>query len=84
MTQRTTIVLDEPARQAAKQLARHYECSTSEAIRRAVVEQRDAVLGVSPETSKRRTKTLKKLIELFDGNDPAAEVRRLKNEDSGL
>ena len=31
----------------------------------------------------RRVQTLHRLFELFDGNDPAAEVRRLKLEDAG-
>lgn len=44
MSFRTTRVLDEATREAARQLARH-----SEAIRRAVLSQRDAVVGVSPE-----------------------------------
>ena len=31
----------------------------------------------------RRVRALHRLFELFDGNDPAAEVRRLKLEDEG-
>ena len=41
MTTRTTIVLDDESRQAVEELARHYACSMSEAIRRAVVGHRD-------------------------------------------
>lgn len=84
MSQRTSLVLDEEARKAAKELARHYDCSTSEAIRRAVVHQRDAVLGVSTELRRQRRRALELLIELSDGADPEAEVQRLKEEDEGF
>jgi hypothetical protein len=81
---RTTLVLDDSTRQAARQLASHYGCGVSEAIRRAVIAQRDVVTGVSPEFRQRRRKVLKRLIDLFDGSDPEAEVRRLKAEDAGF
>lgn len=81
---RTTIVLDDDTRHAARELALRYGCSVSEAIRRAVILQREAALGVPPEQRKERLRTLERLFELFEGNDPAEEVRRIKAEDQGF
>jgi hypothetical protein len=83
-TSRTTLYLDDEARCAARQLAARYECTLSEAIRRAVVRHRDAVLGVPPERRKERTRALDRLIDLFEGHDAEGEVRRLKTEDEGF
>ena len=41
MATRTTLMLDEDVRSAARELAHRYGCSTSEAIRRAVLRHRD-------------------------------------------
>jgi hypothetical protein len=84
MASRTTLVLDDAARTAARQLARRYGCSLSEAMRRALVRQRDAEIGVPPERRRERTRALRRLFVLFEDNDPAAEVRRLKAEDAGF
>ena len=84
MSSRTTLVLDDQARQAARQLARRYGCSLSEATRRALVRQRDAELGVPHERRRARTRALRRLFALFADNDAAAEVRRLKAEDAGF
>jgi hypothetical protein len=84
MALRTTLVLDERARTAARQLAQRYGCSLSEATRRALIRQRDAEVGVPRERRRERVRTLTKLCELFADNDPAAEVRRLKAEDEGF
>lgn len=84
MAQRTTLILDEDSKRAARELALRYDCSMSEAIRRAVVQHRDAVLGVAPESRRERRETLERLFDLFEGNDPEAEVRRLKREDAGF
>ena len=81
---RTTLVLDPEARAAARQLARRYGCSVSEAIRRSLVRQRNAELGVPAARRRQRTATLRRLIGLFDDNDAAEEVRRLKAEDAGF
>jgi hypothetical protein len=78
---RTTVVLDQPSRAAAKTLARTLGISPSEAIRRALVAYRDQVLGgVSPSEVKRRKAAFGELMELMDGNDPEAEVARLERE----
>ena len=84
MTRRTSLVLDEEVRRAARQLARHYDCSTSEAIRQAILRQRDAVIGVSAEQRRQRRRALEMLIELSEGGDPVDEIRRLKREDGGF
>jgi hypothetical protein len=84
MAGRTTLVLDEKSRTAARQLAGRYGCSVSEAIRRSVVRQRDAELGLPPERRRRRVAALKRLYDLFEGNDAAAEIRRRKAEDEGF
>ncbi len=84
MTQRTTILLDEEARNAARQLALRYGCSTSEAIRRAILRHRDAVFGVAAESRAERRKSLLRLIDLFQGNDPDEEIKRLKSQDEGF
>ena len=84
MAERTTLLLDQATRKAARELARHYQCSSSEAIRRAVIRQRDLELGVSRDVRRRRVEALERLFELFEGLDPAAEVRRIKAEDAGF
>jgi hypothetical protein len=84
MAHRTTLVLDEDARAAARQLARRHGCSVSEAIRRSLVRQRDAEVGLSAQRRRARVGALRQLFELFEGSDPAEEVRRLKPEDVGF
>lgn len=81
---RTTLVLDEKARAAARQLAGRYGCSVSEAVRRSVVRQRDAELGMTPGRRREREAALRRLFDLFEGNDPREEVGRLKAEDEGF
>jgi len=74
-------MLDDETRDAAKKLAARYGCSTSEAIRRAVLAHRNTVFGVSEEVRRRRVNALERLIELFDGHDAEAEIVQLKAED---
>ncbi len=81
---RTSLLLDDETRQAARELALRYGCSVSEAIRRAVIRQRDTVFGVPAASRKERRQVLERLFDLFDGNDAEAEVRRLKDEDEGF
>jgi hypothetical protein len=80
---RTTLLLDTESHRAARELSLKLNCSTSEAIRRAVLRYRDLVTGSSQEVRRARTQTLLHLIELSEGSDPEAEVRQLKVEDSG-
>ena len=84
MPTRTTILLDEAARTAARELALRYQCSTPEAIRRAILRQRDAVLGIPPAGRDKRVRALGRLFELFEGHDPEDEIRRLKEQDEGF
>ena len=84
MASRTTLVLDDKAREAARQLARRYGCSVSEATRRALIRQRDADVGVPRERRRERVRALRRLFDLFAENHPVAEVRRLKAEDAGF
>lgn len=78
---RTTIVLDEPAEDALRALTRHYGCSASEVIRRALLKHREMTLGVPEEKRRRRKLALEKLIASMDGHDWQGELERLKEED---
>ena len=82
MYKRTTILLDDDTREAARQLASRYGCSASEAIRRAVVSHRNTLFGVPEESRRERVKVLERLVELFDGHDAEAEIRQRKAEDA--
>ena len=84
MLTRTTIMLDDPARTAARQLAARYDCSVSEAIRRALIRQRDAEVGLPRAKRQERAHTLERLFVLFAGHDAEDEVRRLKEQDEGF
>lgn len=79
---RTTIVLDERSRLAAKTLARKLGVTPAEATRRALLYYRDQVCGVSAVEIARRKQEFAKLMELMDGNDAEAEIRRLKQQDA--
>jgi hypothetical protein len=81
MSTRTTILLDESSRRAAKTLALKLDVSPSEAIRRALVHYRNHVLGIPADVRRRRVAVLDRLVDLFAENDAAREVRRLKDED---
>ncbi len=84
MAHRTTLILDDDARQAARQLALFYGCSVSEAIRRAVIRHRDAMSGVPMDRRHDRRRVLEHLFQLFEGHDAEEEIRRLKAEDEGF
>lgn len=77
-------MLDDESRAAARQLAARYGCSTSEAIRRAVLSHRDAVFGIPAGSRKERRTNLLRLIDLFKGHDAEEEIRRLKAQDEGF
>jgi hypothetical protein len=81
---RTTLILDDESRTAARQLADHYGCPVSDAIRRSLIAQRNSVAGVPKRTRQQRVRTLKRLFEIFEGNDATEEVSRLKVEDQGF
>ena len=81
MAHRTTILLNEETRQAARELALIYGCSTSDAIRRSVKYHRDVVFGIPAEGRRKRVLVLEKLIDLFEGNDASEEITQLKKQD---
>jgi predicted RecB family endonuclease len=81
---RTTLILDEESDMAARQLADHYGCPVSDVIRRSLIAQRDSVAGVPKGTRQQRVRALRRLFDMFEGNDAAEEVRRLKIEDHGF
>jgi hypothetical protein len=83
-TRRTTLMLDEESGAAARQLATYYGCPLSEAIRRSLIAQRDSISGIPKRVREQRLRTLKRLFEIFEGNDAAEEVQRLKSEDRGF
>ena len=81
---RTSIILDAETRKAARELALRYDCSTSEAIRRAVLRHRDAVMGTPAALRRKRGQVLERLFDLFSGHDAAEEIKRLKTQDAGF
>lgn len=81
---RTTIILDDESREAARKLALKLDCSTSEAIRRAIISHKDQVFGVPVEARRKRTEVLRQWIELSQDISPEAEVEKLKREDDGF
>ncbi len=83
MQTRTTILLDTPSRQAAKQLAAELDVSPSEVIRRALVHYRDHIVGAPSAARLRRRRALEQATEVFAGVDADAEVARMKREDEG-
>ncbi len=81
---RTTLILDDEARAAARELAQRFGCSVSEAIRRSLIAQRDVESGVPKNMGKERVRILRRLFDLFEGNDAREEIRRLKLQDTGF
>jgi hypothetical protein len=84
MPNRTTILLDDEAHRAVRELAMRYGCSPAEAVRRAVLCQRDALFGAPSEARRERVRTLNQLSQLFQGSDSAARARHLAAEDDGF
>ena len=77
-------MLDEDTREAARKLAARYGCSTSEAIRKAVIAHQNTVFGLSEDARRARDEAFDRMCELFEGVDPEEEVRRIKEEDEGF
>lgn len=80
---RTTIVLDSASLEAAHQLSGRLHVSMSEVIRRALLDYRDRLVGVTPEFRDQRVQALHQLFELFEGHDARAEIRKLRDEAEG-
>lgn len=81
MLTRTTLLLDDDSRRAAKRLSAKLQVSPSEVVRRALVHYRDHLLGVPADRRRRRTNALHQLATMFEGNDARAEIGRLKEDD---
>ena len=78
---RITLLLDDETRRAAEELALRYNCSTSEAIRRAIVSERARARGVTDERRERRLAAFRALCQAFDGHDADAEIDELEAQD---
>ena len=81
MAHRTTILLDEESRRAAKQLASALDVAPAEAVRRAIVAYRDQLVGTTGDARRRRLAAFERAVALFADNDAEAEVRALKEQD---
>jgi hypothetical protein len=84
MSDRTTIVLDPRSRRAAEELAAADRISLSEAIRRAVLVERERRLGRGSAEQVQRRQALERLFELFSGHDAEAEIAELKRQDESF
>jgi hypothetical protein len=81
MKSRTTLVIDDKAWKAARQLARRHDCPLSEVTGRALIREGDAGPKVPRARRRERVKALRRLFDLFAGIDLAAEIKRLRVED---
>jgi hypothetical protein len=78
---RTTIVLGERERRAAKRLADLWGVTPSEAIRRAVVRVDEAEVPASRQRVRRaRAAALEQARDVFDGMDVEREIARIQAE----
>lgn len=82
VSSRTTIVLDDESRAAARELAATDGVTVSAAIRHAIVAERNRRIRVTGKRVAERERALQRLFELFDGHDAEAEIARLKAEDA--
>jgi hypothetical protein len=81
MSERTTIVLGPVERRAAKRLAAQWGVTPSEAIRRALMRVANEDLDEHRERKRRqRVAALENLIELSEGQDLEAELKRITQE----
>lgn len=80
-SERTTIILGDAERAAAKRLAVRWGVTPSEAIRRALLKVADAELVEHRQRrAKQRRAALEKLITLSRGMDVDAELERISAE----
>ena len=73
-------MLDKRSREAARELAHSLKCSVSDAIRQAIVRQRDLILGVPQDVRDHRVTALHQLFDLFEDHDVDEELERLADE----
>ena len=78
-TGRTTIVLGEKERRAAKKLAAHWGVTPSEAIRRALLKVEAEELEAARSKARRdRVGAFEELVKLFKGYNPAQELEQIR------
>lgn len=76
---RTTIVLGDKERHAAKKLAAHWGVTPSEAIRRALLKTEMQELETTRSRARReRVAAFKELIKLFGGHNPTEELAAIR------
>mgnify|MGYP001574389076 CR=1 FL=1 len=81
MAGRTTIVLGERERRAAKKLAAHWGVTPSEAIRRALLKVEAQELEATRSRARReRVAAFQELVKLFDRYDPEEELARIRED----
>lgn len=81
---RTTVMLDPESRQAADALSAKLGISSSEVIRRALVNFRDQRLGVPASFRRKRAAAFLRLSALMQGGAAESEVRAIKRERRSL
>ena len=81
MVHRTTLMLDDETRTAARELASKLQISVSEAIRRAILQSHSQLQGISPDDRRKRLQALSQLAKSFQGYDPSDELKALQEED---
>lgn len=78
-TGRTTIVLGDKERRAAKKLAAHWGVTPSEAIRRALLKVEAEELEAARGKARReRVAAFEQLVKLFKGYDPDDELAQIR------
>jgi hypothetical protein len=78
---RTTIILGDKERRAAKRLAALWNVTPSEAIRRAVIKVDEAEVPASSERAKKaRAAALDRARDVFRTMDVEAEIARISEE----
>ena len=78
---RTTIVLGDKERRAAKKLAAHWGVTPSEAIRRAIMKVEGQELDASIQRRRRaRVEAFQELVALFDDYDPRDELDQIRED----
>jgi hypothetical protein len=76
---RTTIILGDKERRAAKKLAAHWGVTLSEAIRRSLLAMEAQELEATRSRARReRVLAFKELVKLFHGHDPEEELAQIR------
>lgn len=78
--ERTTLMLPTEVKRAAREVGERLGVSASEALRRAMLDFREQIVGPSPKRRRERVAALDKLTRLSEGRNPAREVRDIKKD----